>query len=70
MNNFSKNLKHYRLLKKATQKEMADFLGVTISCYQKYEYGQREPLLDNIIKLAEYFNISIDTLVGYTPKNN
>ncbi|RGD72937.1 helix-turn-helix domain-containing protein [Anaerofustis stercorihominis] len=64
MNNFSKNLKYYRLQKKLTQKEMADFLNITPNAYQKYEYGKREPLLNNLIKLADFFNVSLDDLVG------
>ena len=47
-----------------TQQEMADFLGVKIRVYQYYESGGRKPTLDNLIVLADYFDVSLDYLVG------
>lgn len=47
-----------------TQQEMADFLGVKIRVYQYYESGGRKPTLDNLIVLADFFDVSLDYLVG------
>ena len=40
--------------------------------YQRYEYGERKPSFDMLIALADYFDVSIDYLVGRTdnPKVN
>ena len=32
--------------------------------YQRYEYGDREPAYQNLIALADYFDVSLDYLVG------
>ena len=47
-----------------TQQEMADFLGVKLRVYQYYESGGRKPTLDNLIVLADFFDVSLDYLVG------
>jgi len=49
-----------------TQKEVAGFLMCDQSLYSKYEREEREIPLRLIIKLAEYFDVSIDYLVGRT----
>ena len=48
----------------ATQKEIADFLGISRQAYANYESGNREPDNNTLIKLASYFNISVDYLLG------
>ena len=60
----NERLKDLRLKKKATQQNVADALGVTVGNVQKFEYGTARPKLDNVIKIAEYFDVSIDYLVG------
>lgn len=62
--NFSKKLKLLRLSSNCTQAEMADLLGITVRGYRNYELGTREPELSVLIKLADYFNVSLDELVG------
>jgi len=47
-----------------TQKQIADFLMCDKSLYSKYERGEREIPLSMVIKHAEYYNTSIDYLVG------
>ena len=61
---FSQKLKQFRLLLGCTQAQMADLLGITVRGYRNYELGAREPELSILIKLADYFNISLDELVG------
>ncbi len=53
-----------------TQKQIADFLMCDQSLYSKYERGEREIPLNFIIKLADYYNVSIDYLVGRSPVKN
>ena len=43
---------------------MAEFLGVQIRAYQYYESGSFFPEIINLIKLADYFDVSTDYLLG------
>ena len=47
-----------------TQKEIASILYMQLTVYQRYERGERELPLWAAIKLADYYNISLDELVG------
>lgn len=47
-----------------TQKEVADGVGVSEREYGHYETGYRLPKIETLIKLADYFNVTIDYLVG------
>ena len=47
-----------------TQKDIALLLNMHITVYQRYERGERELPLWAAIKLADYYNVSLDYLVG------
>lgn len=47
-----------------TQQDVADELGITYQSYQAYELGKAYPTLTNFLKLAELFDVSLDSLVG------
>ena len=47
-----------------TQKQIATFLNMQLTVYQRYERGERELPLWAAIKLADYYNITLDYLVG------
>ena len=47
-----------------TQKELALFLNMQLTVYQRYERGERELPLWAAIKLADYYNVTLDYLVG------
>lgn len=53
-----------RKQKKKTQQEMADFLGVTRPAYTAYERGNRNPDYDTLRKLADFFDVTTDYLLG------
>jgi len=57
-------LKQLREEKGVSQKEVADYLGISASGYGYYEQNQREPDVEKFKKLADYFNVSIDYLMG------
>ena len=59
-------LKSLRQSKNLTQAEMAVQLGVSLSSYQKYERDKNSvvPSLDVLMRLADYFNVTIDYLLG------
>ena len=59
-------LKLIRKERKLRQQDLADYLGITVSAYGNYELGQREPDLSTLCKLADFFNTTIDYLLGRT----
>lgn len=59
-------LKSERLKKKKTQKDVADFLGLTKQAVQRYESGLSTPKLKTWIKLADYFKVPVGYLQGLT----
>ena len=64
MPGFSERVKALRKEKRYKQKEMADLLGCTVVHYQKMEYGKVNVPALTLIKLADFFDVSIDYLVG------
>lgn len=60
----SKNLKTLRTQYNLTQKEVAKKLEITYQSYQAYELGISIPSLQNFIKLAKIYDVSLDYLIG------
>lgn len=48
-----------------TQKTVSSDLGLTQQAFSRYERGEREPDLETLIKLADYFQVSVDYLIGH-----
>ncbi len=65
-----KNLKKIRLLNNISQQQLAGVIGVTQQSVNKYENHSVEPDIEVIIKIADYFSVSIDYLVGRTDIKN
>lgn len=63
---FSEQLKNLRKSKNLTQKQLAINIGASERGIQNYELGTRKPTYDMLIALADYFDVSIDYLVGRT----
>ena len=61
-----KNLKALRLSKKLSQQQLALRLDLSQQTIYKYENGITEPDIATLIKLANYFNTSVDYLIGNT----
>lgn len=57
-------IKSLRKAKKITQKQLGDVLGVAESTISMYESGNRQPDVDTMRKIADYFNVTIDYLIG------
>ena len=51
-----------------TQKQIADMLNMQLTVYRRYECGERELPLWAAIKLADYYRVSLDYLVGRIDK--
>ena len=64
MNKFHIRLKESRLEKGLRQRELAEFLNVDQRTISNWENDIREPNIDMIIKIAQYFEISTDYLLG------
>ena len=64
MPTFGEHLKSLRKAKKVTQKEVAKAIGATERNYQHYEADTQKPSFDNLIALADFFDVSLDYLVG------
>ncbi|MBQ4116716.1 MAG: helix-turn-helix transcriptional regulator [Clostridia bacterium] len=69
MNNYPR-IKDLREDFDKTQKEIAQFLKMQPTVYQRYERGEREIPLWAAIKLARYYKVSLDYLVGNSNNKN
>ena len=48
------------------QRQLADYLNCSQQVYSNYELGQRDIPTDVLIKLSEFYNVSVDYLLGLT----
>lgn len=60
------NLRNLREDNDKLQVELADYLNVKQTTYSKYELGKINIPVEVLIKLADYYDVSIDYLVGRT----
>lgn len=61
---FCQCLREIRNAKGKKQREVAEYLNVNIRTYQLYEEGKNEPSIRKLIALADYFQVTLDQLVG------
>lgn len=61
---FGKRLREFRKEKKLTQKELAEQIGIKQNSYSDWETGKNEPSLENLVKLADLFEVPLDWLFG------
>lgn len=59
-------LRDLREDKDLTQKQIADMLGMSQTGYSKYETGENDIPTQILIKLAEFYNTSVDYILGRT----
>lgn len=66
------NLRKIRKEKGISQLKLALDLNMSQNTISRYETGEREPGINELIRIADYFNISVDYLLGRTnnPKMN
>lgn len=64
--NFPSRLKELRTSRGLTLEQLGKEVGSTRATIGNFENGNKTPSLDLLIKLAEYFNVSIDYLAGRT----
>lgn len=66
---FGKNLERIRKDRKVSQATLGIELGLTQQMISSYEKDTSSPNVEILTKIADYFGVSIDTLVGHVPKN-
>lgn len=64
MDIFRKNIYELRKLNRFTQREVAQRLGISQPSYIRYENGSAEPTLENLVKIADLYDVSVDFLLG------
>lgn len=63
--NLNQNIQRYRKERKLTQEQLAEAMGVTVGAVSKWENGLSNPDITMIVELADFFEISVDVLLGY-----
>ena len=66
MTPFCTRLSEVRKLKGKKLKECAACIGIQVRSYQAYEGGQTDPDIKNLIALADFFDVTLDYLMGRT----
>ena len=51
-----------------TQQQIADYIGTSQTMYARYERGATELPLRHLISLCEYYNVSADSILGFSNK--
>jgi len=66
----SENIRSLRKQRKLTQEKLAEALGVTVGAVYKWESGQSQPELNLLVEMADFFDTSVDVLLGYRIRDN
>lgn len=61
---FPERLVEVRKARGLTQKQVCEGTDISDIGYRRYEYGTREPAYKQLLALADFFNVSLDYLVG------
>lgn len=65
-----KNLRKLREIKGISQQKLADILGITQQSIYKYEKMKIEPDISTLVIMADYFNTTVDYLIGHIPADS
>ena len=66
----AENIRAFRKERRLTQEQLAEALGVTVGSVYKWETGQTIPELAMLVDIADFFDTSMDALLGYRVKDN
>lgn len=69
MEYYQKRIRDLREDADKTQSEIAEMLGTSQTMYARYERGASELPIRHLIKLAQYYHVSTDDILGLTPLN-
>lgn len=68
--NLSENIKNLRKKRGMTQEQLSEVMGVSVGAVHKWETGLSTPEIGLIVRFADFFDTSVDVLLGYEMKNN
>ncbi|MFD2744483.1 MULTISPECIES: helix-turn-helix domain-containing protein [Sphingobacterium] len=60
----SENIRYLRAKAGKSQRALAEQLGITRARYSKYEYGTAEPPLEILLKISDYYHVTINVLIA------
>lgn len=63
-----KTLRTLRITHKKTQDDLAEYLNIKRPSYTRYESGTSNPDLETLVKIANYYNVTVDYLLGREPQ--
>lgn len=61
---FRQRLQNLREKKRISRKVLSELCGLNSDAVRRYERGEAEPTLKSLVAIAEYFEVSVDYLVG------
>lgn len=64
MSRFAERLRELRKNKNINQQKLSNYLGYGYTAVANYESGRNEPAIDTLCKIAEYFDVTVDYLIG------
>ena len=64
-NKLAENIRAFRKQRLLTQEQLAEVLGVTTGAVYKWEAKLSQPELSMLMELADFFDTSVDVLLGY-----
>lgn len=64
--NMGERLRELRMRRNISQEEVARHIGITRSAYSHYEINNRQPVYETLIKLAAFFDVTLDYIIGGT----
>ena len=65
----AQKLREFRKKQGLTQEQLAEAMGVTVGAVSKWESGSSTPDISIILELADFFETSVDVLLGYTQQS-
>lgn len=68
--NFSNKVKRIKKEKELTQAELSKLLNCSLSKIAMLETSKREPVKEDLLRISEFFNVSVDYLLGKTSIEN
>lgn len=66
---FGDRLKELRKINNISQEKLGDYLGVTSNAVYSWENKKAQPTIETIIRIAEYFGVTTDYLLGITQED-
>lgn len=64
----AKNLLELRKARKLSRQTVADAVQISAKTYERYENAEREPTASVLLALADFYDVSLDYLVGRTER--